>query len=276
MEQKNDHNHNEEEEEVLEVERYQALAQVESLLELPIMVLGVVWLILLIIDLISGLNPLLSSFVFIIWGLFVLDFLLRFIIAPDRLHFIRHNWLTLLSLALPMLRVFRLAYFLRVFPLITSAGTASLVSVLASFNRGMRLLRGTLRRRGFGYVVLLSLLVVLLGAAGMYAFEHRVASQENFTTYGEALWWTAMMVTTMGTGQWPQTAEGQTLALLISVYAFTIFGYVTATLATFFIGQEAESEDSEVSGKDEVAELKAQVGLLQARIEYLIDKVERE
>ncbi len=276
MERNHKNNHTEEEEEVLDEERYQALAQVESLLELPIMVLGFVWLILLIVDLISGLNPLLSSFVLIIWGVFVLDFLLRFFIAPDRLRFLRHNWLTILSLALPMLRIFRLAYFLRMFPIISSAGTVSLVSVVATFNRGMRSLRGALRRRGFGYVMLLSLLVVLLGAAGMYAFEHRFAGQENFANYGESLWWTAMMVTTMGTGQWPQSPEGQTLALLISIYAFTVFGYATATLATFFIGQEAESEEFEVSGKDEVAALKAQVNLLQARIEYLIDKVEQE
>ncbi len=238
------------------------------------MVLGFIWLILLVIDLISGLNPLLSSFVLVIWGIFLVDFLLRFLIAPDRLHFLRHNWLTLLSLAIPMLRIFRLAAFLQMFPVLTTAGTTSLVAVVASFNRGMKALRGTLRRQGFGYIVLLSLLVVLLGAAGMYAFEHGPGSQQNFSTYGEALWWTAMMITTMGTGQWPQTAAGQTLALLISIYAFAVFGYVAATLATFFIGQEAESEELDVSGKDEVAELKAQVTQLQARIEYLIDKLE--
>jgi voltage-gated potassium channel len=66
-----------------------------------------------------------------------------------------------------------------------------------------------MRRRGFGYVLALTLGVVLLGSGGMLAFESAGNVQGGFERYGEALWWAAMLMTTIGSGYWPQTAEGR-------------------------------------------------------------------
>ena len=46
-----------------------------------------------------------------------------------------------------------------------------------------------------------------------------------------------MMLTTSGSDQWPQSPEGRAL-LPAGIYAFAIFGYVTATIATLLLGQE--------------------------------------
>jgi voltage-gated potassium channel len=48
--------------------------------------------------------------------------------------------------------------------------------------------------------------VLIAGSAGMYAFESNLAGEEGLETYGEALWWTAMILTTVGSQYWPQTA----------------------------------------------------------------------
>jgi voltage-gated potassium channel len=40
---------------------------------------------------------------------------------------------------------------------------------------------------------------------------------------------------TLGSEYWPHSAEGRVLCFMLALYAFTIFGYVTATLATFFL-----------------------------------------
>jgi voltage-gated potassium channel len=264
------------EEEVLEAERYRALHEIESFLELPIMVLGFIWLVLVVIDLVSGLNPLLTSFVTAIWVIFVLDFILRLIVAPRRIVFIRNNALTLVSLAVPALRFLQITRFVYLFRLASTARSLRMVSLITSFNRGMRSLRGTMGRRGFGYVALLTLIVVMLGAAGMYAFERRVSEQVDFQTYGEALWWTGMMLTTMGTGTWPVSTEGRFLALLLSIYAFSVFGYVTATLATFFIGQEEEAEEENLAGKEEVNALRAEIISLRTKIDVLVSRMEDE
>ena len=36
--------------------------------------------------------------------------------------------------------------------------------------------------------------------------------------------------------------------IFLALYAFTIFGYVTAALATYFVGRDADSEEAEVAG----------------------------
>jgi voltage-gated potassium channel len=46
-----------------------------------------------------------------------------------------------------------------------------LVRVVGTANRGMNALRSSMRRRGLGYVLALSVLITFLGAGGMLAFE---------------------------------------------------------------------------------------------------------
>jgi voltage-gated potassium channel len=87
-----------------------------------------------------------------------------------------------------------------------------------------------MKRRGFGYVVLLTLAVTFGGAAGMFALEKGNAGFEN---YGMALWWTSMRVITAGSDFWPATPEGRGLAVILSLFGYAIFGYVTATLCHF-------------------------------------------
>ena len=90
--------------------------------------------------------------------------------------------------------------------------------------------------------MLLTVLVSAGGAAGIYAFERGLAPGRSPDAYGAALWWTAMILTTMGSEYWPQTAEGRLPCLLLAVYGFTMFGYVTAALATFFVARDTTLE----------------------------------
>ena len=243
----------------IERERNRALHEVEQWLETPVVLLGFLWLVLLIIELAWGLNPFLNAVMYFIWGVFVFDFLLRFTLAPRKGLFLRQNWLTALSLFIPALRIGRLARILQAARLGRALRAAQsvrglrLVSLISSVNRGMRSLRKTMVRRGFGYVLLLTVVVALVGAAGMYAFERQPAGEGGLQSYGEALWWTAMIMTTLGSDYWPVTAEGRLLALLLALYAFAVFGYVTATLATFFIGTDAAKVAIDVREDDAAA-----------------------
>lgn len=205
-------------------------------LELPMVVLGLVWLALLIVELVRGsLTPFFLWLSTAIWIVFIAHFLLEFYLAADKVSFLKHNWLTLIAVIVPALRVFRFARILR----IARAGRGlRLVRILTAFNRGMAALAQTLGRGGFPYVVGLTVLVALAGAAGMYAFEKEAANGAAMESFGSALWWTAMILTTMGTDYWPRTPEGRILCFFLALYAFAVFGYVTAILATFFVGRE--------------------------------------
>jgi len=139
-----------------------------------------------------------------------------------------------------------------------------LLRVVSSLNRGMRALGASLSRRGFGYVIALTVLVTFTGAAGMYAFEN--VAPGGMKSYGEALWWTAMVLTTMGSQYWPQTIEGRVLCVFLALYAFAVLGYVTATLATFFVGRDAENTEAELAGAKQLAALREEVIALRDEI----------
>ena len=248
-------------------ERDELLQQVSDFLAGPMTVLGVVWLVLIVVDLTRGLPPLLDALNLAIWGLFILQFALEFAIAPRKGRYLRRNWLTALSLVLPALRVVRIARFARA---LRAVRGVRLVRVVSSANRGMRTLGRVMGRRGLGYVLALTLLVNVLGAAGILAFERDVPGSA-IDGFGTALWWTAMTLTTMGSDYFPRSAEGRVLALLLAVYGFAVFGYVTASIASLFVARDAEEGDGELAGAREIAELRDEVAALNRRIETLLE-----
>ena len=242
-----------------ERERRELLEQIEDALEVPMVVLGLAWLLLLVLELTRGLSRGLEVAGTAIWVVFLADFALRFALAPHKAAYLRANWLTAVALVLPALRVFRVLRILRV------ARGLRLVRVVSSVNRGMRALRATMRRRALGYVVALTLLVAFAGAAGMYALE-REDHPGAFGTYASALWWTAMILTTMGSEAWPRTPEGRILCVLLALYAFAVFGYVTATLASFFVGRDAEAVEGEIASARSIEALRAEIAELRGEV----------
>jgi voltage-gated potassium channel len=140
-----------------------------------------------------------------------------------------------------------------------------LARVLTAFNRGLRSLKRNMGRYGFGYVLALTVLVGVLGAAGVYTFE-REGAGGGLQTFGDALWFTGMLLTTSGSDYWPLTAEGRVLCFLLALYAFAIFGYVTATLATLLVGQEAKSQGDSAQSVKAIAALQLEIRLLREQL----------
>lgn len=242
-------------------------------------VLGFVWLVLIVVDFTVGLSPILQLLSRIIWLAFGFDFAIGLIIAPHRLTYLRKQWLTALSLLLPALRVVRVT---RVFALargVRVARTFRLLSLLASMNRGMAATRTFLARRRFGYVLALTLIVTFAGAAGMLQFENRASLIESgvigvgadatvgLDNYGEAVWWTAMIITSLGSEYWPQTPEGRILCWLIGLYGFAVFGYITATLSSLFVGLDAEAKTNATGASESrIRELETELAKLRQEL----------
>lgn len=252
--------------ESLASERKKLLQSVNRLLEGPMIFLGFVWLALLVVELVWGLSAFLEYLSLAIWIVFILDFVIRFFLAPDKLRFLKSGWLTALSLLIPAFRIFRLLRVVRV------VRGVRLIKVVASLNRSMKSLGATMQRRGFRYVVLLTLVVTFGGAAGMYAIEKE---NPGFESYGMALWWTAMRVITSGSDFWPLTPEGRGLAFILAVFGYAIFGYVTATLASFFIGRDAEEAGAPVAGAKDLEEIRSMIASLTQTVQR-IEQAQRE
>ena len=199
--------------------RESLLEQFHERLEVPMLVLSLVWLALFVVEVIRGLTPLLEDAGYV--------------------------------------RAARVARGLR------------MLRLVSSLNRGMAALGTSLGRRGFAYVMMLSFIVLLAGAAGIDAFERGAVTQGGIDSYGTALWWTAMILTTMGSDYWPKTAEGRILCVILALYAFAVFGYVTATLATYFVGRDAADSDAPIAGQDAFDALRNEIARLREAVQAL-------
>jgi voltage-gated potassium channel len=244
-------------------ERWRLLHQIVRLLEVPMTVLGFIWIVLLLIDMIRGLHGRLAVFSEVIWVLFGLDFALELFVAPNKRMYLKRHWPVAVSLVVPALRIVR---FVRVVH-VARAATMSFGNTLAALNRGLAALGATMRRRGFAYVMVVTLAVIFVGAAGIYDLEDAVPDPQGIHDYGAALWWTAMLMTTLGPTSWPVTVGGRVLCFFLGLYAFTIFGYVAATLATFFIDRDADRPDAAVAGQRSIDALHARLDALQRMLE---------
>lgn len=200
--------------EELDRERRELLRRLEDWLETPMLVLAIAWLVLLIVELTWGESRLFDIIGTAIWGVFILNFTVEFILAPDKVAYLKSNWLTAVSLLIPALRIFRM---FRLLQFARAGRGLRLLRIVSSLNRGMLALGASLRRRGFGYVLALTVLVTFAGAAGMFAFESD--SPGGLDSYVEALWWTAMVMTTMGSQYWPQSKAARCASFWRSMHS---------------------------------------------------------
>ncbi len=243
--------------------RWKLLRDLDGWLRVPMVSLSVAWLAIVVWELVSGSSALLETIGTVIWIIFIAEFLIRLALAPAKLPFIKSSWLTILALAVPALRLFRALTFLRAARALRGI---RLVRIVATANRSMNALKSTLARRGFVYVVGLTIVVIALGAAGMLNFENAHDAPGGFTSYGHALWWTGMLVASLGSDFWPTTTEGRLLTMLLAIYGLAVFGYITATFASFFIGRDAQDRKTPVAGSRDVNRLAEEIRALRLQL----------
>ncbi len=245
-------------------ERFELLEHLQAMLE-PVMVgLGLVFLVLLLVDYADAVSSVAAqawldrAFV-IIWIIFLADFAIRFVVAPSKLRFLQQNWLGALSLALPFLRP------LRALRAVRAVRSLRLVRLLGGVNRGMRVLRRVSGGRRLAYVGTLTILVTLAGAVGVLFFD-RNAEGATIRSFGDALWWAAAMVTTINNEKYAVSPEARVIAVLIRVFAVSVFGFVTASIASYLVGREAE-ERAGTGDSNAVASAALREDLAAARLE---------
>ena len=243
--------------------RWRLLRDLEGWLEAPMLLLSLAWLGIVVWELVSGTTVLIETVGTLIWVIFILEFLVRLALAPARARFLKGNWLTIIALVVPAFRLLRIFTFLRAARALRGL---RLIRIVGTANRSMTALQSTLERRGFLYVIGLTLLVIALGGAGMLNFEHAREVGGGFADYGHALWWTGMLVAGIGTDFWPATTEGRLLAMLLGLYGLAMFGYVAATFASFFIGRDAADRNGAIAGGREVERLAREIRALRAEL----------
>jgi voltage-gated potassium channel len=74
------------------------------------------------------------------------------------------------------------------------------------------------------------------------------------------------IMTTMGSAYWSESTEGRILCVVLALYAFAVFGYVTATLASFFLNRDAERADAPIASAETVEDLREQIAALRGEV----------
>ena len=200
-------------------------------------------------DLSSGMTAALEIVTTVVWLLFGLDYSLRVYFAPSSWAFIRGHPLDLVVLALPVLRPLRA---LRVLPVLLRLNDRFAVSF-----------RGQVATYVAGAVSL----VVFIAALAVLDAE-RGAADANISDFGDAVWWAATTVTTVGYGdQFPVTSEGRWVAAGLMLAGIALLGVVTATLAAWFVERLGQVHAVNTETRSDVSELTEEVRRLRAELE---------
>jgi len=221
--------------------------------DIPLTIAAAIFLVAYATEVIADLRPpddlVTETIMWVIWGFFVIDFVVNLVLAERRVRWFFTHFHEFLIVALPALRPLRLL---------------RLITLLAVLQRGAgRALRG----RVVVYAVGASVILVFVAALAELDVErHAVGS--HIHNFGDALWWACVTITSVGYGDIaPVTLIGRFIAVGVMVVGIALLGTVTATLASFFIDRVADTSKEE---SDEthaaIASLTAEISALRAEL----------
>jgi voltage-gated potassium channel len=185
-----------------------------------------------------------------IWGLFVLDYVVRLSLAPNRWHWFLRHLVDFAIVTLPFVRPLRL---LRLLVLIEALQKA----VGDAF-------------RGRIVVYTVSGVVLLIYTASLAVFDReRSLPGATINSFGKAIWWSITTVTTVGYGDvYPVTNAGRVIAVLLMIGGISLVGVVTAALASWVIQTVAAEEGvSQAATAAHIDELRDEIRALAQQIQ---------
>ncbi len=187
-----------------------------------------------------------------IWAVFVGEFFVRIGLAHARGRYVLHHLPDLAMLALPFLRTLRV---LRLIPL------------LRALNRWVA---DSLRGRVVVYGSTTAALLIFTGALAVLDVERNQAGA-TITTFGIALWWACVTITTVGYGDYtPVTVSGRLVAVGIMIGGVMLVGAVTASFATWLIERlRVEEEVDQAATQADLQAIHAQLTSVQTELAEL-------
>ncbi|WP_371363471.1 hypothetical protein SRRS_43630 [Sporomusa rhizae] len=181
-------------------------------------------------NLTSGQLLILNYIDILIWAVFLVDYIVRFIVSENKKQFFRTNIIDLVSIipfdtafqGLRALRLARVLYMLRVF---------------IYLNRVYKRLSAIVTTNDFHHVLWFTFSTIFCGAIAI-AFVDDM-------DIGDALWWSFVTTTTVGYGDIaPHTIGGRIVAVVLMIVGIGFLSMLTGTVATFFITTQAKSSYS--------------------------------
>ena len=198
-------------------DRESRLKRVERITETPMSLLAVFTIPLLLGPYLWGDEPDLG-WDFAVWGVFAIELLVRVILAPNRRSYLRSHWMDVLLVAVPFLRPLRILR-IAVVTLRVGVGVRNALSIER-------------------------MLIYATTLAVVCACAVRIVEPETFPTLTDALWWALVTMSTVGYGDIsPATDAGKAVAVPLLIGGITVFGVLTANLATLMVAEQAQAKE---------------------------------
>ncbi|GAB7006954.1 potassium channel family protein [Nocardioides sp. AN3] len=157
-----------------------------------------------------------------VWVAFAIDLTIRLWLAEDVRRYALAHWYDVALVVLPVLRPLRLLRLLTLVRILDRSAARNLAG------------------RVLVYVSGAAVMAVVVGALATLDAEED-APGANITTFGDALWWAATTVTTVGYGdRYPVTFQGRVIAVVLMIIGIGVVGAVTASVATWILGRVAD------------------------------------
>ncbi|MDQ7877191.1 potassium channel family protein [Microbacterium sp. QXD-8] len=217
--------------------------------EVPLMIASFAYLVAyswrVIADLHGPGRVIASTVILVTWAMFIADYIVRLSLATNRRWWFRHHLSALTFALIPVLRLVRLLRFMTRLPgMKTTAG-------------------GVLRTQILVYGAGASVILIYIASLAVLEAE-RHAPDANITTFGIALWWSCVTVTTTGYGDYvPMTDAGRWVAVGLMLGGVALAGVITATLASWVLERASREHD------DQEPATRAQVRALMEKIDAL-------
>lgn len=165
----------------------------------------------------SGLSTAFTVTGWLLWAVFVVEFVARMVIAPSTAAFLRRNWWQVLFLVLPFLRVLRLVRAVRVL----RAGR-----IVSGALRGSRSAGRALGSR-LGWLAVTSVVLVL-------AVSQLLVELGSYDRYGDALHDTALGAIS-GEPLGRPDAVARVLEIALAGYSVVVFATLAGSLGAYFL-----------------------------------------
>ncbi|WP_239254657.1 potassium channel family protein [Listeria ilorinensis] len=191
-------------------------------------------LVLLSIALLPYHNVYTTILNWLIWLVFLLDYLVRLKRSDRKWHFVKTHPFELIA-AIPFYSGFRAARIVSFFRILqlTAMGKRYVIPLFTF-----------LRTNGLNRFLLIFVLLVIIIPVPMVFLEPSIKD------YPDALWWAIVTATTVGYGDIvPVTPLGRILASIMMLFGIGFIGMVTSTLMSYFSAKPKTMQSSEKIAK---------------------------
>lgn len=240
--------------------RDQQEARWEKVTATPLLVLALVFLFNYAMPIINpNLEP--SFLVFlaisnaVIWLVFAVDLVGRFILAEHKKPFIKRNIIMIISVIFPFFRLLRL------------------ISVLTM---AMSRYGGSTRNKFGFYVLGGSLLLWFITGLAVTQAERGIEGS-NISDVGDGWWWSLITLATVGYGdRFPVTPEGRFIGAVIVITGIALLGTISAFLASFLMDPSGRRDEEILKDTEKanatIYDLLSEVKALRAEVQALSSK----